>query len=115
MPGVDTREDEPGSDWLAVRTVAEGESAYISGAKTGSYNQESGTVTQQGVARGVATLSAGKVTVTCVMAGTSSQIHLNTLSGAPVAVGVKERKAGSFVIESSASSSDQVAWAVYPM
>lgn len=63
--------------------------------------------------RGIVTLAGtpGKATVTAPTVTTGSGIQLTVL-GTPVAVAVKERKAGSFVIEAAAASTAEVAWLI---
>lgn len=61
--------------------------------------------------RGIAKLTAGLVTVTAPTAKVTSAIQL-TILGTPIAVSVKERKAGSFIIEATGASSAEVAWLI---
>lgn len=62
---------------------------------------------------GVVTLSGtpGKAIVTAPSVKPSTAIQL-TVMGTPIAVAVKERKAGSFIIEATGASTAEVAWAV---
>jgi osmotically-inducible protein OsmY len=66
------------------------------------------------IERGEVTLSGtpGKAEVTAAKATASSIIIVSPLSGTAIAVGVTERKAGSFKIEATGVSTDKVAWAI---
>jgi hypothetical protein len=64
------------------------------------------------LARGEAQLTAGKATVKTAAATTTSIILVNGLSGTVIGMGVKERKAGEFVVEATATSTDKFAWAI---
>lgn len=64
------------------------------------------------VEAGEGVLSAGKATITAAAATTSSLIIVTSLSGTVIGVGVKERKAGEFVVEATATSSDKFTWAI---
>jgi hypothetical protein len=69
-------------------------------------------ITIGGAERGIATLSAGKATITAPSCTTTSLVLVTSLSGTVIGVGVKEREAGKFKLEATATSSDEVAWAV---
>jgi hypothetical protein len=94
------------------------ENLRVTGATEGAYIAATGearVLVAAPVERGIAKLSSGKATVTAPSCTSTSVVIVNTIGGAPVAVGVTERRAGSFVIEAAAQTSTaEVAWFVWP-